>query len=253
MGITRNITAMNRIIFFAIAFVTLGSAAAQESSYLHNRITLERMGSQGAGGASVPLASMGAPKPGIVGDVYLNQDYRNATFLLYDENKVAKGYPSKLDLQRNEFDIKLQVGIRTLAGSQVKSLVWSDSASQMPQYFVNGKEFKDAEDAPYYGFFQILAEGELTLLKMTTLTFKPADRAVVHSVGNKDNQFLKKAKLYYAIGPTALKLPGKKGIRQLFGPHMDAMLKFIEVNQIDLDKESHVQATFEYFNSLAKK
>ena len=228
--------------------------AQPEQGYLHNRIVMERVPSVGQVGNVVSLGNMSLSTPGLVGDVYLNLDYRNASFWLYEESKVAHGYPAKLDLQRNEFDVHMgKNGIRALSGNMVKTFVWADSVTKTPQYFVNGKEYKDEEGTPYVGFFQILSEGGITLLKMARVNFKPADRNPTHSTGSKDNRFMKHVELYYAVGTTVKELPGKKGITKLFGERIPETDKFIKTNEINLSKENHLVALFDYYNSLVKK
>lgn len=245
---------MNRFFLFAVGCLALTQVAAQENdNYLHNRTMLERMSSQGVVGNVVPLSSMGGNTPGLIGDVYLYQDYRKATFLLYDNDKVAQGYATRLDLQRNEFDVKVGKGIKSLPGSYVRSLFWRDSLTNSAQYYVNAKDYKNEEDVPYIGFFQILSEGDLTLFKITELIFKPAERVVAHSTGSKDNRFIKKGHLYYAIGRKAIELPARKGVRKLFESKSVEMDKYVKVNEMDLTKESHLTAAFDYYNSLVKK
>ncbi len=236
-----------------LSFLLLPAIGQDNPSYLHNRGVMEQMITQGAGGNMANLGSLATPNPGLVGDVYLNADYRNATFFLYDENKMTKVYPAKLDLQRNEFDILLSNGVRTIAGVLIRTLVWADSATKVPQYFVNAKEYKSSEATPYFGFFQILAEGDITLLKMTELTFKPADKNLSHSVGSKDNKFIKNVKMYYALGLVAHEMPSKKGVRKLFESRQAEMDKFIEVNEINLTREGHLIATIDHYNSLVRK
>jgi hypothetical protein len=245
---------MIRPILTVFLALLLGRGLAQDPNYLHNRTVMERVPSVGQVGNVVSLGNMAVSAPGVVGDVYLHLDYRNATFWLYDENKIAQGFPAKLDLQRNEFDVHLgKNGIRALSGNMVKTFAWADSVTKVPQYFVNGKEYKDEEGTPYIGFFQILSEGEITLLKMTRVDFKPADRNPTHNTGSKDNRFLKTVNLYYAVGTTAKELPGKKGITKLFGERTKETDKFIKVNEINLGKENHLVALFDYYNSLVKK
>ncbi len=234
-----------------LAFFTI-CADAQNEGYLHNRAVMERVPNLGTGN-SVSLGSLSVSTPGLVGDIYLNLDYRASTFWLYDENKIAHDLQSRLDLQRNEFDVRYGKEIRALSGSRVRTLVWVDSLTRTPQYFVNGKEYTDEDGTPYLGFFQILSEGEVTFLKMTRVIFKPADKNPTHSTGSKDDRFLKRSELYYAIGTKALELPNRKSTQKLFDSRKDEIAKFIKVNVIDLSKESHLVALFNYYNSLVKK
>lgn len=238
------------VCFFHLAFFAFSQ---DDPSYLHNRSVMERMVSQGVSGNTAALGNMSVSKPGLIGDVYLNRDYRNATFLLYENNQLTASLPAKLDLQRNEFDVLMTNGVRALAGSHVRTMVWSDSVSKVPQYFVNAKEYKDDKETPYYGFFQILSEGEITLLKLTEVRLKPADRNLSHSVGTNDNKFLKISTLLYAVSKTAQKLPNKKGTMKLLESRKEEIEKFIDVNDLDLSRENHLTAVFDYYNSLVKK
>lgn len=228
---------------------------AQEQNFIHNRAIMERIPTAGAVGNAIALGNLSYSPTATVGDVYLNEDYRNATFWLYDNNQIAQGLAARLDLQRNEFDINLGSGkgIRALPGSKVRTMVWIDNFTNTPQYFVNGGEYKNDEGTPYYGFFQILAEGEVTLLKLNRVIFKPADRNPTHSTGSKDNQLLKRFELYYALGNKALELPNKKGIRKLFASRQEEIDKFIKLNELNLGTEPHIVILFDYYNSLIKK
>lgn len=228
---------------------------SKEPTYLQNRTIMERVPLAGQSGNVIMLGNLAVSTPGTVGDVYLTPDYRITTFWLYEENRVAQGYAARLDLQRNEFDVNMGKGngIRALSGSKVKTLVMADSLTKTPQYFVNGQEYTDKDGAPYVGFFQILSEGELTLLKMTRVSFKPADRNPTHQTGSKDNRFIKRTELYYASGNNALELPGRKGILNLMTSHKEEIDKFVKVNEINMSVDRHVVALFDYYNTLTKK
>ena len=245
---------MLRLVLSLYYFLILSLCHAQDvSSYMHNRLVLERIAAVGVIGNSAMITSMPGSPPGVVGDVYLAKDYRNATFMMYDQDKILHGVPAKLDLQRNEFDVLATGGVRALSGALVRSLVWTDSLTHSTQFLVNGKEFRNMEKVPYLGFFQVLSEGELGLMKMTEVTFKEADRSMAQSVGNKDNKFIKKPRLYYSLGKVAIRLPNKRGIIQLFQSKKDEMEKFIKINEIDFNRENHLSAVFDYYNSLVKK
>lgn len=224
---------------------------AQQESYLHNRTILERAAVQ-SGSTNVAF-SMPATPPGVVGDVYLNHDFRPSQFILFADERIVTGYAARLDLRRNEFDIMTEQGIRALAGSRVKSLEWSDSLTKQPQFFVNANRFKNEEGVPYLGFFQILSEGKLILLRKTELIFKEADRSPHHNAGNTDHKFIKRAELYYVRDDHAYRLPARKNVVKMFDAKKPEIDKFIKVNELDLSKDSHVVALFDYYNLLAAK
>lgn len=247
---------MRLYILIMLGSLAVTPALSQENKdYLHNRTVMERIPLAAQGGNSVMLGNLSVSTPGTVGDVYLNPDYRITTFWLYDQDQAAAGFAARLDLQRNEFDIHMGKGngIKAMSGTKVRTLMWADSLTRTPQYFVNGHEYKNEEGVPYLGFFQILSEGELTLLRMTTVSFKPADHNPTHYTGSKDNRFIKRTKLYYAVGSTALELPNRKGTLKLMESRKDEINKFIKVNELNLGNDRHIVSLFDYYNSLTKK
>lgn len=232
-----------RHAWFVLLFLRITPLQAQEKeTFMHRRIMMERISGM-TSGMSIPL--MPPPERKVVGDVYLNPEYWNTTFVLYDGETTAT-YPARLDLKTNMFDVKAERGLASLRGNLVRSVM----CVQSPQYFVNGREFVNEKGVPFNGFFQILSEGELTLLKMVELVFKPADISPSHNVGSPDDRFLKNVRLYYTSGNVALKLPGKKKMLRLFEKHATAMEKYIEENLIDLSQENHIKSSFDYYNSL---
>lgn len=246
---------MNRFALCIVSLSFFTQAFAQNESYLHNRYILERMATQGTVANGVPIGTFLGPPPGVIGDVYLHHDYRNAGFILYDNEKVlSRFFPARLDLQRNQFNLLTPSGEKVLSGNLVKSMLWRDSATNSPQYFVNAKDFKTNDDVPYLGFFEVLSEGQLSLFKKSEVIFKPAEQQVkAHSVGSKDDKFIKKSKLYYASGNTVLELPGRKDLLKLFHEKQAEVTEFIETNEINFKRENHLQALFDYYNSLVKK
>ncbi len=222
-------------------------------NYMHKKNMMDRL-LLGTGN-NVALGNLSSPTPGVVGDVYLTKEFKISTFWLYDNNSVAKDLAARLDLQRNEFDIHMGKGngIRSLSGSRVRSVVMSDSVTLIPKYFINGQEYKNEEDIPYLGFFQILAEGELSLLKFTTVTFKPADTNPTHSTGSADHRFMKKSKLYYAQGSKAIELPNRRGILKLMESRQREVNDYIKLNDINLGDERHLVILFDYYNTITKK
>jgi hypothetical protein len=243
------------IITFLLLLRVSTTSAQQDKNYLHNRGIMERIPLAGQSGNAITLGNLSVTTPATVGDVYLTPDYRITTFWLYDDSKVAHGFAARLDLQRNEFDIHMGKGggVKSLSGTKVRTLVMADSLTRTPQYFVNAQEYKNEDGVPFLGFFQILSEGELTLLKLTRVTFKPADPNPTHYTGSKDNRFIKRSELFYASGTSAAELPGRKGILKLMESRKAEVNNFIKINEIDLSSERHLAALFDYYNSLTKK
>ncbi len=199
---------------------------------------------------SIPSV-MPAAAPEVKGDVYLTPDYRITTFVLYDNEKLIEGFASKYDINKNEFDILTHQGVRVLPGNKVKSLVWMDSLTKQPQYFFNYQDVKNEEGVPYLGFFQLLSDGTMPLLKKTELIFRKADFNPALNVGSKDHRYIKKPHYYTIKDSKMIVIPGKK-IYLLFADHQDEAQKFIKKNSLDLSMENHLAALFDYYNSVTK-
>lgn len=187
----------------------------------------------------------------VKGDVYLMPDYRITTFVLYDNDKLIEGFSSKYDIDKNEFDLMTQQGVRVLPGNKVKSLVWLDSLTKQPQYFFNYQDVMNEDGVPYLGFFQLLSDGPLPLLKKTELIFRKADFNPALNVGSKDHRYIKKPHYYMVKDNIMTALPGRK-IPTVFPDHQQEVQQFVKKNSLDLSHEGHLIALFDYYNSLTR-
>ena len=217
-------------------------------SFMQNKYLLERMSNPEmlVTGASVQTLPPAAPE--LIGDDLLNAHFQKATFLLNDSS-LLEGLPVKYYITRNEFDVKTKAGLRTLKGDRVKSFVWIDSLTKRPQIFINAREFKRSDGTPGTGFFQLITEGKVGLMKQTEVLFKEANYHVALNVGNLDHKLIKKIHFYYLFNNTFAPLPKKK-IESIFPDHQPEVQRFIKINTLDLAREDHLQALFEYYNSL---
>jgi len=244
-------------LFFVSALFAQEKAAPEkkkekeENDFLHNYNIMERIGS-GSLANQTSLPSIPAPAAGVKGDVYLFPEYRLTTFQLYDNNKLAEGHKARFDIKNNEFDLRTQQGIRVLSGDRVRGLVWVDSLTRKAQYMVNGKDFMSAGQVPFTGFFQILADGKITLLRRTEVIVKNPDFHPALNVGSRDYRIIKKHQTYYAIGREARPWGGKKQALSIFEEKESEVREFIKVNRLDLSKEEHVLLLFEHVNRLAQ-
>ena len=108
----------------------------------------------------------------VVGDTYLDTRWKQANILLYEKDYLIKGFPVRYDIRSDELEVKARNGVKVFRGDKVKSFVWADSATRVPSYYVNGKDFKNEDNVAYTGFFQVLSDGALPLFKKTVLDIK---------------------------------------------------------------------------------
>ncbi|MFN3839327.1 MAG: hypothetical protein ACK4RF_01350 [Cyclobacteriaceae bacterium] len=242
-----------RKLFVLLLFVQGATVFSQNTSgstrtFMQNQYLLERMSNPEmlVTGASVQTLPPAAPD--VIGDDLLNTHFQKATFLLNDSS-LLEGLPVKYYITRNEFDVKTKAGLRSLKGDRVKSFVWIDSLTKRPQIFINASEFKRPDGTTGTGFFQLITEGKVGLMKQTEVIFKEANYHVALNVGNVDHKLIKKIHLYYLVNNTFAPLPKKK-LESIFPDHQPEVQRFIKVNTLDLTREDHLQALFEYYNSL---
>jgi hypothetical protein len=211
---------------------------------------IERIAGASPSSTTIPGIPM-VITPTIIGSSFLNENFCKATFLLSNDKTTAE-YFSKYDLQRNQFYLLAAdtgTAIYTVREAEVRNFYWTDSLTNRVEHFVNAKSVKTAEGVPYVGFFQVLSDGPVPLLKRTELIVQAPDYNIVLNVGRKEYRFTKKEHLYYVSDGIARPLPSPKRIPGLFVNHQKAMKKFMEINDINLDDEWHLIAFFDYFNN----
>jgi hypothetical protein len=187
----------------------------------------------------------------VVGNAYLNADWKRTTFVLYASDKMIEGYPSRYEIDQDQFEIKAADAVKVLNGKRVRSFVWVDSLSRIPHYFVNGKDFKNEENTTLSGFFEVLAEGPYTLLEKSEVQVIEPTYKVQLDMGNRDQRIIKKRALFYAEKGIVKRLPSsRKKLLPLFGTHASEIEKFIKVNSLDLDNAMHLKVLFEHYHAL---
>lgn len=240
-----------KALLFAGTILSISNCMAQvTNSYLHNRFKLEQIATNSPTSGIIRTLP-GAPAK-VEGDVYLNKTYNLSAFQLYDD-KILEGYVAKLDLELNEFDLVTAQGIKVLKGKQVKSFIFVDSLTRLQSNYVNTREWKIAGDEPIEGFFQILSEGELTLVKRSDVIFKKADFHPALNVGNKDHRYIKKESLYYIRDGVATPLPSKKNLLKLFGNREKEINNYAAEKSLRLTKEDDLKIIFNYYNLSNKR
>jgi hypothetical protein len=225
-------------------------AQVNNTDYLHNRAVLERLNSNSYGLTNSTIPSLPMAPPGISGNVYLTKYYNSTVFQLYDSDKYMEGYLSKLDLQRNEFDLRTPKGVMVLKGSQVKSFAFIDSITNERCSFINGKEFITKDKVPLVGgFYQIISDGKVPLLLRSEIILKKATYNPTLDVGNKNHQYIKKEQFFYLNGNTVAPLPKKKFLFEIFGDAKPKISTFAETNALDLSKRRDLIRLFDHYNT----
>lgn len=234
------------VFFFSCNFCL----AQKSGDYIHNQYTLERITQMTPGGANSSIPTLPPAAPEVKGDVYLNESYSNAAFQLYDNDKLVEGLLSKLDLKKNEFDVMTSRGVGVLKGSLVRSFIFVDSATQYIHSYVNVKEWKTEEPTAYEGFYEILVESDLTLIKRTELIFKKPDFNPALNVGSKDYRFIKKDHFYYLKDKSVLEIPSKRNFSKIFGDKQKDVERYMIDKDLSPNKDKDLIKIFDYYKRI---
>jgi hypothetical protein len=192
------------------------------------------------------------PEPKKVeGNFYLDKKWNLSSILLYRDQQVLEGYRTRYNINSNTFELlePQTLQVTTLQGLRVQNIVWMDSSYKVPRYFVNGMDFRD-EGAPILGFFEVLIEGELPLMRRTLAIFKESNYNTALMVGNRNDQIVKRNVYYYLRGKDLYEVPKKrKEFFALFGGKAVQMETFVEENEINLKAPGSIFQVFTHFNS----
>jgi len=241
------------LVFHFFALMSFGYAQSVVPSNIRAANTLDRLVDLDGLSNADMLYGIPLPEGKVIGDTYLEVQWKAASILLYEKDKLIEGFPARYDIYLNELEIKGKNGIKTLKGDKVKSFVWIDSLTNSPVYFVNAKEFKNEDNVTLTGFFQVLIDGSLPLFKKTKIDVKEADYNVQLNVGSLDDKILKKDELYVVKGHQVMEVPSsKKKLLQLFGDKSEDIQKFIKDNALKTNEEYHLTTIFKQYNSFTK-
>lgn len=192
----------------------------------------------------------GIPMPPgkVIGDNYLTTQWRKSNVLLFESEKMIEGYPVRYDIKADELEFKTTNGIKVLAGSKVKSFVSVDSSKAEPVFYVNAKLYNAGG---LNGFFEVVADGQLPLLKHTEIEIKKADYSEALNMGSRDDKIIKKHTFYQAVKNDIVKVPkSRKKFLEALPDKQQEMEKFLSANSLSLSREEDLKAIYEHYNQL---
>lgn len=210
--------------------------------------TLDRLSDKGGLSNSDILYGVPLPPGKVIGDNYLDKKWNKANILLYQSETVIEGYPIKYDIKSDLVEIKTNAGIKILDIKKIKNIVWVDSITSIPHYFVNAGEFK-REGVPSRGLLEVLVDGTIPLVKKTELFVKKPTYNAALDVGTRDTKIYPKETNYYVKDGEMIKVKGKKDISAAAADRANEVESFIKVNKLNVNKETDLIRVFEILNS----
>lgn len=185
-------------------------------------------------------------------DSYIDQKWNNSSFLLFDNEKLMEGYLARYDLRANTLAIKYRNGIRLLEVKKIKSIIWLDSLTHAPRYFVNAKDYKD-ESTPLAGLLEVLVDGQMPLFAQSYLEEKEigffASFLSLFEKGEREKKYELKKMFYTGNGNVLTKITSERDLLLSFGDFYWEMEEYIEKNKLDITMQSGLQKVFEHYNT----
>jgi hypothetical protein len=234
------------LVFFLLAKGAFGQGSVPSKVRATN--TLDRLSDKGGIGRGDMLIGLAPPPGRIIGDTYLDNKWNKASMLLFDSERMIEGYPVKYDIQADVIEVMVKDEIKIIEGKKIKSMVWLDSVTNLPCYFVNGREY-NIEGTALNGFLEVIVDGSLPLMKRTTITEKEPNYVPALDVGSRDKKILKKQTFFCSQNGGLTKIGNKKSLLPVFGDHSKDVESFIKANKLNVNKEAGLLKTFAYYNS----
>lgn len=235
---------------YLVKYGAEGSGAALQKTIRANNITNLFNDRPNMIGGNAVYGIPPEPKK-VEGNYFLDTKWNTASLLLYRDQQLLEGFRVRYNIVSNMFELMEPENnlVSVMPGLRIQNFVFVDSTYKVPRYFVNGMDFKD-EGAPIAGFFEVLVDGELPLMRRTMAVFKESNYNTALMVGNRNDQIIKRNIYYFLRGKDIYEMPnGRKKIFAVFGDQAQEMSDYAEKNSIDLKDPSGLFQLFTHYNS----
>ncbi len=189
------------------------------------------------------------PNSHVSGDIYLNDKWKLGTITLTERKDTIKGFQIRYNVYFNEIEVNAQSGVRRLTSARVKRFSFEDSILRRSTEFVNSTQYL-LDGVPLIGFFELLVNGQMPLLKRYTMTIKEPDYLPALTAGSRDIEIRKQTDYYIAIGNVLKAVKGKKKLLEAFGEKAATVKSYMKVNDLYPSTQDGLIRILEYYNTL---
>lgn len=237
------------LILAFVALVAFGQTANVPTN-IRATNTLDGLADGGLGTSELLYGIPMAPGD-IIGDEFLNENWRKSVVTLSGNGKKVEGYNCRYNIVSNELYFQSRTGeVRAVKGSKIKSFTLVDGNTDMVSEFVNANKFL-IDGAPLDGFVQVIVDGKTPLYKYTEMEVIKPNYRPEFDMGSKDTKLVKKSTYYRAEGANLIKLnvSGKKKLAKSLGDQQSKMNTYTEsFDSFDPGNEIHLADFFRYLN-----
>jgi hypothetical protein len=181
------------------------------------------------------------------GSYYYNDNWYIGKLELFS-GEIINDYPLKLDLKFNQIDIKVNESVKIITAGAIKEIVWRNSLGSI-EVLRNTSLYKDFKGSN--GFFSVLVEGNITLMKKMELTLLEGNYNGAIDAGNENSKYVKKEKYYILKDYKINKIrKSRRIVSQLLSDQITKIEEFVDANNLNLKEEDDLIRVFDYYNSL---
>jgi hypothetical protein len=217
-------------------------------SNIRAQISAERLSRANFERLDNAIVGMPIPPGQVIGDTYMDSKWNLGSLMISDKNSAIEGYLMKYDIKSQNIEIKTPTGIRVLDVKRVQHLVWLDSLTQLPHYFVNSVKYK-MNGSPMVGLMEVMVDGQRSLFKRTVVNSKSPTYVPAMDVGSRDKEYYKKSDFFYNDGENVFEIKSKKRLIESFADLGPDVEKFMKANNLDARSASDLTKVFEFYNS----
>ena len=173
--------------------------------------------------------------------IYLDSEWKSSA--VYTKDNAVLNCSARFNIYKNRIEIKLGEEVRMLQANKVDAVLVNES---LFIYLESGDEGLTG----VRGFYEVLAEGKITLLKKYKLELYSSGGTALHPNLGNQKEYRNTQELFYGKeGEGAKKFKkGKKGMEELFGANYDKIKAFADENKIGFKKEKDLIQIFDWYN-----
>lgn len=208
---------------------------------------IDRISSTGIGVGDM-IIGIPMPEGKRVTDFYFDKYWNKSTIEIYATEKTLDGYWVKYDMKNNFIEVIFGNRVRVLTCDKVKVLIWLDSLTQKPRYFVNPKELE--KNLTEVGLMELLVEGNYQLVKRIELILRKPDYIPALNLGSRDESLIRKTHLYVAAKGVLTEIKNKNDLFSVKEESRSALSDFMKMNKLSINREEDLARIVVYLNSL---
>jgi hypothetical protein len=190
----------------------------------------------------------------VVGNVYLNEEWKKTTLKVIGYEKEVNDYSCKVNLYSNLIEVKIDNVIKVIDGAKVESFRWTNEETGGQSFYRNASAYQ-IKGIPQTGFLEVLIDGKIPLFKKIQVDIKKPDYNMALNIGSKSTKIVKEEILYFAKDKELVKIKSIKNrnFTALFGEFSSEVDRFIQAKSLRTSVEADLVLIFKYYNEEVEK